>query len=434
MSLAPCNDCKKCISFGTKKTIIYGRTCSENVKETRTNLWKRGNILRDERFTSNTRRIRNINEICLHKTTYLDHDASGWIRGIHENYDTLKLEMIGTETANSGIFNITSSTPQHRGFSYIYKQIYGDDSSINQIVIHDASVDVTFDLENNGTEDDDLDIGNLSGSDIIAFVVLYGDDDANPIASTDISKFVERYIDNVIYNGNILATISEMCDNFTNNFTTILGDLSLYVNFEYPGLSNNFFTLEGATGTNLSVEIKIDENHNYVFDRVNNPGSGYTVGEIISVTGINNAPSDFYEATFTILETNDVGGATGVDVSGTAYIFQISDGGDDQYDGGNQLNNDFNTRIPYTLGTVVDDVFGSGSKYFTKYRDSIFTMIATGNKSDRFYLTGNLGADGYGDLDGGKGILNSTCLSVERVSGSGVINKKEICEFNILPK
>lgn len=432
-----CNGCKKCISFGSTKKIEFGRTCSEPkaAKKTKHNLWKRSASLSSGRFTTNSKKVSGITQLCINDKSYLNNDASGWLFGLNNNYETMQVELISIESSTKATYNITNSTLQpfdYRGFSYVYKRIYGDDPSINQIVIHDSSITPSFVI--GGDNDDDFAVSALTGSDIIAFCVLYGDDDSIAIDTTSISQFVTRYIDNVLYNGSSLATIEQMESNFTNNFSTLSSGLPLYVGFKYPGLRNSDITVPGATGINFYVGLDANEQHQYLINYIGNPGEGYDDGEIIEVTGINNAPSDYYNATFTVLDRNSNGGVTGASVTGTAYVYSINDGGNDQYDGGNELNNDFNTQLPYTLGNIIENSFGSGSKYFTSYKDSIFTMITTGNLSDTFYLTGNLGSDGDGYYDGGFGISASICADVSFVSGSGTMSKKELFEINILPK
>ncbi|MCP3902114.1 MAG: hypothetical protein GY715_00645 [Planctomycetes bacterium] len=80
----------------------------------------------------------------------------------------------------------------------------------------------------------------------------------------------------------------------------------------------------------------------------------------------------------------------------------INDGGGDMYDGGNILNTDLASSIPYT-GSVVMDAdasFGVGSRYFTSKTDGLFVMAAVDVDIDTFMISGNLGADGSGTVDG----------------------------------
>ena len=80
----------------------------------------------------------------------------------------------------------------------------------------------------------------------------------------------------------------------------------------------------------------------------------------------------------------------------------ISDGGSDMYDGGNILNTNRASAIPYTNRAIVaaDGEFGSGSRYFTAKYPGLFVMAAVDISIESFFLTGNNGADGAGLVDG----------------------------------
>lgn len=100
----------------------------------------------------------------------------------------------------------------------------------------------------------------------------------------------------------------------------------------------------------------------------------------------------------------------------------ISDGGDDMYDGGNYINTDLGTIIPYTHTqmTAVDPYseaqisdfimdgeiisgdgtnFGVGSSYFTNLYPGLFVMSASDVDITEFFIDGGLGADGSGEWE-----------------------------------
>jgi hypothetical protein len=90
------------------------------------------------------------------------------------------------------------------------------------------------------------------------------------------------------------------------------------------------------------------------------------------------------------------------DFSEGATGTMIGDGGNDMYDGGNVLNTNLATAIPYTNGVITasDARFGAGSSYFTAKYTGVFVMAATDLSINRFEITGNNGADGGGSVDG----------------------------------
>ncbi|MFN7013814.1 MAG: HYR domain-containing protein, partial [Bacteroidia bacterium] len=102
----------------------------------------------------------------------------------------------------------------------------------------------------------------------------------------------------------------------------------------------------------------------------------------------------------------------------------ISDGGSDMYDGGNYLNTNIGTSIPYTNGVVTANAnFGAGGSYFTQKVDNMFVMVADVNGLSSFYTSGNNGADGNGTETGFTFTVTSGCQNydvfVKRVCGAG---------------
>jgi hypothetical protein len=95
---------------------------------------------------------------------------------------------------------------------------------------------------------------------------------------------------------------------------------------------------------------------------------------------------------------------------------EISDGGNDMYDGGNRLHtNLFPTNyIPYTHsqaelefpkdGAIVsgDTYFGSGSQYFTNMYPGMFVLGVSGASVSSFSIEGNNGADTSGSVESGQ--------------------------------
>ena len=100
----------------------------------------------------------------------------------------------------------------------------------------------------------------------------------------------------------------------------------------------------------------------------------------------------------------------------------IADGGFDMYDGGNYLNTNLGTEIPYThTQMVLDDDsneaklsdfimdgeivsgdetnFDVGSSYFTNLYPGLFVMMADSIAITEFYIDGNIGADDDGNYD-----------------------------------
>ncbi|MCG8576237.1 MAG: T9SS type A sorting domain-containing protein [Flavobacteriales bacterium] len=81
-------------------------------------------------------------------------------------------------------------------------------------------------------------------------------------------------------------------------------------------------------------------------------------------------------------------------------IGDIGDGGGDMYDGGNRLNTNFATNIPYSDDAIMASAsFGTTGEYFTRHLPGLFVMVADLDAVTDFYITGNNGADGSGTAD-----------------------------------
>lgn len=103
----------------------------------------------------------------------------------------------------------------------------------------------------------------------------------------------------------------------------------------------------------------------------------------------------------------------------SSSIQWIIDGGDDQYDSANFINNNIttpttptsspgssslrNTSIPYNAGLINDNSeYWGANDYVTLYKKNIFAMVSLGNvltMPHTVYYAGNVGADGDGDKD-----------------------------------
>ena len=101
----------------------------------------------------------------------------------------------------------------------------------------------------------------------------------------------------------------------------------------------------------------------------------------------------------------------------------VSDGGNDMYDCGNQLNTNLGTLIPYTGGTVnTHPAFGGGS-YFTHKFNNLWVMTADLNNVSSFFTSGNNGADGRGNIATFDYTVTVGCLTyyvyVKRIYNAG---------------
>lgn len=401
------------------------------------NLWKAGVATNLGEFNTNDNTLSNITELTMNSTNSLGQDVTNYLNK-YIGKDSLILELINTtDKTNNGKYSVTSVQNtvlgDYRNFSYAYRRIFGDDASINQLIIFETTANPTISFSTD-TDEDDLRLDDLAASSIIAYTSLYGNSDVIPIDISELDNYFKRFVDNVLYNGAVLATISEMRDNFTNNYSTIRGSLPLYSNFEFPDDNNYNESPTGGTGSDFEVEIKYEnDGYNVTIDSA---GTGYSVSDILTVSGDeldgNSPENDLVITVTTIGGAGEITGFTHTGLSNYLDADHIDDGGNDQYDDGNYLNNEYNEEINYGKGEIIDDVFGVGSKYFCGYRDSIFTMIATENTSDSFYLSGNTGSDGDGGTDGDLVKYPPTEFELDLLYATGIITNGKNYEINIL--
>lgn len=89
--------------------------------------------------------------------------------------------------------------------------------------------------------------------------------------------------------------------------------------------------------------------------------------------------------------------------------YYINDGGSDMYDGGNYLSTNLtfsNLYYSNDLITSASGALGTGGQYFTYKGNGIWLFAADIDGVNNFDIDGNLGADGYGLVDGT--VLNTT--------------------------
>ena len=104
--------------------------------------------------------------------------------------------------------------------------------------------------------------------------------------------------------------------------------------------------------------------------------------------------------------------------------YDINDGGNDMYDGGNIISTDLGGPIDYSDDLIIDHtVFGAGGMYFTRKYPGLFVLVADLDSISNFDINGNNGADGDGSADGAILQLNKAGITytgfVKRVFSAG---------------
>ena len=159
-------------------------------------------------------------------------------------------------------------------------------------------------------------------------------------------------------------------------------------------------------------------------------GDGDAVGDACDNCPADPNPSGANDSLETLLAALDEGHAEITALVPDVFLFSegetgsfIIDGGEDMYDGGNLLNTNLSSAIPYTNRAIVasDGAFGAGSRYFTAKYPGLFVMAAEGISIESFSIAGNVGADGGGTADGAALTTNDDAFTLfaKRVHGAG---------------
>jgi hypothetical protein len=325
------------------------------------------------------------------------------------------------EYVNNAIAAIGESLPPYRGFKAHYGKLYGDDPSINRLVIYKETVENPTSSVDTSTEDDLFVVEGLSGTNFVALVNLYGSSSSAPISNSILMTFLEVFVDNIILNEDgDLNSIEQMQESFYDKFEMLTASLpegTLTQNFQF--LENEVFLItpnltEVNQGSGLEVELYYNFEDNFWdgYD-IYSSGSGYQVNDEITISGTYflNGSSPENDITLTITEIGGNGEVTSFTTSGVPGVLfptdNINDGGDDQYDGGNYISTNLTvmdqdsdyTGISYNNGNIVNDSTdfgGEGASYVVTYQDSIFALFATNINIESIKTDGNSGTDGDG--------------------------------------
>jgi hypothetical protein len=316
----------------------------------------------------------------------------------------------------------------YKGFRAHYGTMYNntDDENgpINKLVIYKSTATPSSAIDTS-TNSDDFQVTGLTGSDVVAMLVVVTDgtdwDIQTPTAT--LKTFVEKIIDEVILDEGVegdVNTVSAMRTAFYANFSnfgTVIPnpktDLEFFdINNQFS-ISPQYTTGDGAGFSGISYNMDND-----TLD-LGSWGQGapntHEVNDVHVIPGntIQDANGSFLQTpandvTVTITGVAD-GAILSYTVTGTlprpSEIWPsnyIDDGGDDEYDSANVIHTNLETEISYNDGNVVTgaSAFGGGD-YVVTYQAGIFGVFVTGADISTIGTSGNDG--GYGNDSGSSG-------------------------------
>ena len=324
----------------------------------------------------------------------------------------------GTLSLNNGVdqatFNISNGglyfdPEEYRGFYAGLNQVWGDDCSINQLIITN-SPSVQYYNTDFLVEDDVFHAKSLGGGNTHVMLNVYGSSEFEPINPQYLWNLFVSFVDNVLYDGGSTLTtdVNQIRAQFYNNNGSFRGTIppqDYYQWFDFASSTEYFSSapVTGGLGTSATLRVRLDPTDVYTVLGVSTAGSGYSPGDTLVVLGTDlGGASPTNDLTVTVNSVDGTGGITEVaPVTGVAVYpwptNYISDGSDDQYDSGNYINTNLDTEISYANGIAQTSVaaFGNGD-YAVMYNESIFCMVTTNASIDELFYSGNLGSDGDG--------------------------------------
>jgi hypothetical protein len=195
--------------------------------------------------------------------------------------------------------------------------------------------------------------------------------------------------------------------------TVAVVDETGIVDVSIEGISVGLAVYPLVSGTNYNVGSGFTVFEVYQYSNglgVDNGGTNYVVGDVITLLGANITNGTTPENNITITVTEVLGSGEVVQrnrtgtVPGVWRTNSIDDGGADQYDTANYISTNLAQEINYNGGeTVVDGVaaFGTGSTYSFVYDTAIFGVFATGSSATLIRTSGGSGADGNSTTEAG---------------------------------
>lgn len=263
----------------------------------------------------------------------------------------------------------------YRGWYAALNQIYGDDPSINQIVLSRSS-SIAGTNRSADTNDDTFTVSGLSSSSRTAVINLYGSNTDYPIALADIDNFVKTYIDLVLFDDATLRnTVSDIQTAFAANQAALIDSMppgTLDNNFNFNAIQAIVDTSGFAntgTGTGAVFYFNFDDTPGGTIDYPSDfsdtlviPGTGYAVDDVITVPGTEfggTSPANDMAITVTSvlgdgIESWTTAGSMSEETYAQCFVRHfIEDGNDDQYDQGNFLGTNL-SECEFTATTNAD--------------------------------------------------------------------------------
>ena len=400
---------------------------------------RKGNIIPQDISQSFVSNFKDTSIIIFHAEDDNDVDTAS----LFENAVVKKQSFELYVTDNQGNDNIfltrdveyVAEPSNYRGYQASYNTIYNTGKkSINQIVIYEEGVTPTANTAQN--TGDNFTVSGLTGSTTIGVITIFGSTD-EPIGRGQLWSFFKEFVDSVLYTASIQNAIETIKTKFYENIENLKSRLpSLYPDLHF--YANNSITassgvVSGGSGSGAAFSLLTGryEGESWRNGGIINPGSGYEVGDTLTILGTNLGGTANNNVSILITGVDGSGEILDYTISGTATnvwpINSIQNGGSGQYNTtGNIINTNISSNVPYASGNRVpssalgNTPFGVNSSYNALYKDSIFAIIAKSADITSLNFSGTFGNSleikkTTGSLSGVKGYKTF----VENISSNG---------------
>ena len=205
----------------------------------------------------------------------------------------------GTSGVNGAPGEPGSVPNGYRGFYAGINRLSGDDPTITQIVISKNS-NTSYKNRTNDTDNDDFYVSGLSGSDTIVILNVYGADSLRPLKIKDIRKFVEKFVDIVLYVEDTLnSDLTVIKSLFYDNIELLTSSLpvgTLYKQFAFQKYTLEYtvdsYESMGTGGGTFSIFKRQGDYKGYNLGGEGGPNEpntnfsyGFQSGDIINISG-----------------------------------------------------------------------------------------------------------------------------------------------------
>ena len=287
------------------------------------------------------------------------HDGSLVINSI--NLGTTASPLILSAGDNN---KLTLNGGGYKGFYAGINRLSGEYPNITQIFIS-KSANAIYKNKTDNNDNEDFYVSNLTGSDTVVILNIYGVDNKKPLKLKDIRNFVEKFVDIVLHTNETLnSDLTVIKELFYDNIQLLTNSLptgSLYKNFafqeediEYILTSSNYNTTS-MTGSGTFSLFKGNDGYYFGGEGANdNFTFGFQEDDIITISGTAlGGQSPDNDVTIYVDDVNN----------GAINTFQIKSGGTGYTDGYYSVQSPGNGAWIYITTSATGSVTGVQLNY-----------------------------------------------------------------------